>query len=82
MATYNQNDVLDRSATVSAVDYQYVPKSGIKVEHLSMVSNVSGEDSGFGSRTMASYRPSKELRFGAEYYYFDKDININDMGYM
>ena len=58
MATHNQNDVLDRSATVSAIDYQYVPNSGLKVEHVSMASNISDEDSGFGSRTMVSYRLS------------------------
>ena len=82
MATHNVNDVLDRSATVSAIDYQYVPNSGLKVEHVSMASNISDEDSGFGSRTMVSYRPSKEIKYLAEYYYFDKDLNINDMGYM
>ena len=82
MATHNQNDVLDRSATVSAIDYQYVPNSGLKVEHVSMASNISDEDSGFGSRTMVSYRPSKEIKYLAEYYYFDENLNINDMGYM
>ena len=82
MATHNVNDVLDRSATVSAIDYQYVPNSGLKVEHVSMASSISDEDSGFGSRTMVSYRPSKEIKYLAEYYYFDKDLNINDMGYM
>ena len=82
MATHNVNDVLDRSATVSAIDYQYVPNSGLKVEHVSMASTISDEDSGFGSRTMVSYRPSKEVKYLAEYYYFDKDLNINDMGYM
>ena len=82
MATHNQNDLLDRSATVSAIDYQYVPTSGLKVEHVSMASNISDEDSGFGSRTMVSYRPSKEIKYLAEYYYFDENLNINDMGYM
>jgi hypothetical protein len=82
MATHNQNDLLDRSATVSAIDYQYVPTSGLKVEHVSMASNISDEDSGFGSRTMVSYRSSKEIKYLAEYYYFDENLNINDMGYM
>ena len=82
MATHNVNDVLDRSATVSAIDYQYIPNSGFKVEHVSMASSISDEDTGFGSRTMVHYRPSKEIKYLAEYYYFDKDLNINDMGYM
>ena len=82
MATHNVNDVLDRSATVSAIDYQYIPNSGLKVEHVSMASSISDEDSGFGSRTMVPYRPSKEIKYLAEFYYFDKDLNINDMGYM
>ena len=82
MATHNVNDVLDRSATVSAIDYQYVPNSGLKIEHVSMASSISDEDTGFGSRTMVHYRPSKEIKYLAEYYYFDKDLNINDMGYM
>ena len=82
MATHNQNDVQDRSATVSAIDYQYVPTSGLKVEHVSMASNISDEESGFGSRTMVSYRPSKAIKYLAEYYYFDENLNINDMGYM
>ena len=82
MTTHNQNDVLDRSATVTAIDYQYVPASGLKVEHVTLASNISDEDSGFGSRTQVSYRQSREVRYLAEYYYFDKDLNINDMGYM
>lgn len=57
MATHNVNDVLDRSATVSAIDYQYIPNSGFKVEHVSMASSISDEDTGFGSRTMVHYRP-------------------------
>ena len=28
------------------------------------------------------YRPSKEIKYLAEYYYFDENLNINDMGYM
>ena len=47
-----------------------------------MFSNISGEDSGLGSRTMAMYRPNKEWRYGSEIYYFSDDLNISDMGYL
>ena len=82
MVTHTQKDVLDRQATVNAFDYQYLPDNGLKVEHLTMMSSIDQEDSGFGSRTAVSYRPSKEIRYAAEVYYFDEDLNINDMGYL
>ena len=82
MVTHTEKDTLDRQATVNAFDYQYLPDNGLKVEHLTMMSSINQEDSGFGSRTAVSYRSSKEIRYAAEVYYYDEDLNINDMGYL
>jgi len=82
MATHADKSLIDRQATVNIVDYQYVSDSGLKIEHINMFSNITDEDNGFGSRTMAMYRPNKEWRYGSEIYYFSEDLNINDMGYL
>ena len=82
MVTHADKSFIDRQATVNAVDYQYISDSGLKIEHINMFSNISGEDSGLGSRTMVMYRPNKEWRYGSEIYYFSDDLNINDMGYL
>jgi hypothetical protein len=67
---------------VNIIDYQYLSDSGLRIEHINMFSNISDEDSGFGSRTMAMHRPNKEWRFGAEIYYFTDDLDVNDMGFL
>ena len=82
MVTHADKPFIDRQATVTVVDYQYISDSGLKIEHINMFSNISGEDSGLGSRTMAMYRPNKEWRYGSEIYYFSDDLNISDMGYL
>ena len=82
MATHADKAFIDRQATVNTIDYQYLSDNGLKIEHINMFSNISDEDSGFGSRTMAMHRPNKEWRYGAEIYYFSDDLNINDMGYL
>jgi len=82
MATHADKALIDRQATVNVVDYQYVSDSGLKIEHINMFSNITDESNGFGSRTMAMYRPNKEWRYGSEIYYFSDDLNINDMGYL
>ena len=82
MATHADKSFIDRQATVNIIDYQYLSDSGLRIEHINMFSNISDEDSGFGSRTMAMHRPNKEWRYGAEIYYFSDDLNVNDMGYL
>ena len=82
MITHADKSMIDRQATVNIVDYQYLSESGLKVEHITMLSNISDEDNGFGSRSRVSYRPNKALRFASELYYFDEHLNINDMGYL
>ena len=82
MVTHTEKSLINRQATVNAIDYQYLPSERIKIESLAMVSNSNEEDAGFGSRTAISFNPSKEWRYGAELYYFNEDLNINDMGYL
>jgi len=82
MTTHADKPLIDRQATVNIVDYQYISDSGLKIEHINMFSNITDEDNGFGSRTMAMYRPNKEWRYASEFYYFSEDLNINDMGYL
>ena len=82
MTTHADKPLIDRQATVNVVDYQYISDSGLKIEHINMFSNITDEDNGFGSRTMAMYRPNKEWRYASEFYYFSEDLNINDMGYL
>jgi len=82
MVTHAEKSFINRQATVNAIDYQYLPSERIKIESLAMVSNSNEEKAGFGSRTAISFNPSKEWRYGAELYYFNEDLNINDMGYL
>ena len=82
MVTHADKSFINRQATVNAIDYQYLPSSKIKIESLAMVSNSNEDEAGFGSRTAVSFNPSKEWKYGAEYYYFNEDLNINDMGYL
>ena len=82
MVTHAEKSFINRQATVNAIDYQYLPSERIKIESLAMVSNSNEEEAGFGSRTAISFNPSKEWRYGAELYYFNEDLNINDMGYL
>ena len=82
MVTHADKSMIDRQATVNTVDYQYISDSGVKIENITMLSNISDEKSGIGSRSRAEYRPSKEWMYASEIYYFDEDLNINDMGYL
>ena len=81
MATHADKSFIDRQATVNTIDYQYISDSGLRIEHINMFSNISDEDSGFGSRTMACIDQIKsggmELRFTTSVM-----TNVNDMGYL
>ena len=80
--THANRSVLDRDATVNAIDYQYTPNEIIKFDSILMFSNSNQEKSGFGTRNAVVFEHSKEWRSGAEFYYYNDTLNINDMGYL
>ena len=80
LATHVERDVLDRSATVHAFDYENQATEALTLNSLLMYSDTTDE-SGYGMRFGMSFEPNKYWNTGISYTRFDDDLNINDMGY-
>ena len=82
MLTHVDRSAIDRDATVNAIDYQFTPNEIIKFDSVLMFSNSNQEESGFGSRNAVVFEHNKKWRSGAEFYYYNDKLNIDDMGYL
>ena len=82
MFTQVKRNAIDRDATVNAIDYQFAPNEIIKFDSLLIYSDSNEEQSGFGTRNAVIFEHNKTWRSGAEFYYYDDKLNINDMGYL
>ncbi len=81
LGTYVERPVLDREATVHTADFEYWASEDLRISGALMNSKVNDED-GYGFRVGYGYTPSKTFSGGLGIWYFDKEIDLSDMGYL
>ena len=81
LGTYVDRPVLDRTAQVNTMDFDYRPSPELRINGLLVHSKVDDEN-GYGFDFGLGYDPDKTRRFGFGLYYFDENLNVNDMGYL
>ena len=81
LGTYVDRPVLDRTAQVNSVDFDYRPSSVLRINGLLVNSKVDDEN-GYGFDFGMGYDPDKTKHFGFGLYYFDENLDVNDMGYL
>jgi hypothetical protein len=81
LGTYVNRPVINRTAKVNAVDFEYRPSSIRRLSGAVLTSEVNGE-TGYGLTIGYGHDPSKNRHNGVGVYYFDENLDINDMGYL
>ena len=87
IGTYTERPVLDREAEVHAVDVIYNPTDKIRTNAVFMTSSIDQglvnphSSSGEAFRLRFSSSPKKGRWHDIGLFYFDENIDINDMGY-
>ena len=81
LGTYVERPVLNREATVHTADFEYWASEDLRVSGVLMNSKVDDQD-GYGFRVGYGYTPSKTFSGGMGIWYFDKKIDLSDMGYL
>ncbi len=86
LGTYAERPVLDRTATVHALDLTYRPTDKLRIETVIMGSDIDqGIDdthsSGQALRAGFTASPGKGRWHNVSTMYFDDQVDINDMGY-
>ncbi|HJM59396.1 MAG TPA: DUF5916 domain-containing protein [SAR86 cluster bacterium] len=81
LGTYVDRPVIDRTAQVNSVDFDYRPSSVLRINGLLVNSKVA-DVNGYGFDLGLGYDPNKTRHFGFGLYYFDENLDVNDMGYL
>ena len=81
LGTYVDRPVLDRTAQVNTMDFDYRPSPELRINGVLVHSKVDDEN-GYGFDFGLGYDPDITRRFGFGLYYFDENLNVNDMGYL
>ena len=81
LGTYVKKPFLDDNALVNSFDFDYRASSELRFTGNFMQSDLE-EGQGYGLKTGFGYDPDKNFHSGAAIYYLDKNLDINDMGYM
>ena len=81
LGTYVDRPVIDRTAQVNTVDFDYRPSPVLRLNGLLVHSKVDDKN-GYGFDFGLGYDPDKTRRFGFGLYYFDEIVDVNDMGYL
>lgn len=81
LGTHVDRPVIDRTAQVNTMDFDYRPSSVLRLNGLLVHSKVDDKD-GYGFDFGLGYDPDKTRRFGFGLYYFDENLDVNDMGYL
>ena len=81
LGTHVHRPVIDRTAQVNSMDFDYRPSSVLRLNGLLVHSKVDDKN-GYGFDFGLGYDPDKTRRFGFGLYYFDENLDVNDMGYL
>jgi len=81
LGTYVDRPVIDRTAQVNTMDFDYRPSPVLRLNGLLVHSKVDDKN-GYGFDFGLGYDPDKTRRFGFGLYYFDENLDVNDMGYL
>ena len=81
LGTHVHRPVIDRTAQVNSMDFDYRPSSVLRLNGLLVHSKVEDKN-GYGFDFGLGYDPDKTRRFGFGLYYFDQNLDVNDMGYL
>jgi len=81
LGTYVNRPVINRTAKVNSLDFEYRPSSITRISGVLLTSEVNGEN-GYGLTIGYGHDPSKNRHNGVGLYYFDENLDINDMGYL
>jgi len=81
LGTHVDRPVIDRTAQVNSMDFDYRPSSVLRLNGLLVHSKVEDKN-GYGFDFGLGYDPDKTRRFGFGLYYFDENLDVNDMGYL
>ena len=81
LGTYVDKPVFDDSALVNSFDLEYLPSKIHRLTSNLMHSKAEDKD-GFGLTLGYRYDPNKDFSSGLGIYYYDDDLDLNDMGYL
>ncbi|MDG2061307.1 MAG: DUF5916 domain-containing protein [SAR86 cluster bacterium] len=81
LGTYVESPIFDRTASVHTVDFDYKYSPELRLYGIFLNSLVNGEE-GLGLRLGMNHMPNKDRSNYLGFYYFDEDLNLNDMGYL
>lgn len=85
LLTHVDNPVLDRKATVHAVDYERRFNSKWRLTGLSMLSDIDNDgesNSAYGQRLVMFHQPTPEWENFYVFAHYDRGFDVNDMGYV
>ena len=81
MVTNVENDFLGTKSTVNVFDYINV-RSEKLTTYADILTTKKEGDSGKGLRLQYTYKPTELTRNSASILYFDKEVRLNDFGYL
>ena len=81
LGTFTKNEVLGRNANVNTVDMVYLPTEDFRLYAI-LLNSIVEDNKGYGLRVSIRKQLNQDLSTGLGIYYLDKDLDINDMGYL
>ena len=81
LGTFTKNEVLGRNANVNTVDMVYRPTEDFRLYAI-LLNSIVEDNKGYGLRISIRKQLNQDLSTGLGIYYLDKDLDINDMGYL
>ena len=81
LGTFTKNEVLGRNANVNTVDMVYLPTEDFRLYAI-LLNSIVEDNKGYGLRISIRKQVNQDLSTGLGIYYLDKDLDINDMGYL
>ena len=81
LGTYVDSPVFNREAKVHSVDFDYRYSKSFRLTGIFLNSLVDDEE-GLGLRLGMEQMPTQNISHYLGFYYFDDDLDLNDMGYL
>ena len=81
LGTLVNRPVLNRRANVNSIDFNYYYSPQLKLTG-NLLNSVVDSEQGYGFRVAMDHTPNKSRTHNFKITYFDKKLDINDMGYM
>ena len=81
LGTFTKNEVLGRNANVNTVDMVYRPTEDFRLYAI-LLNSIVEDNKGYGLRISIRKQLNQDLSTGLGIYYLDKNLDINDMGYL